>query len=102
MIMASVMKGLNEFRLVFLDLNNLNDSALINQANFEITDGQMEAIKQQHEPRNYLFKNTEHLSMQMIDINSICSLAHTLQSYLVGSFSICQNLSYLVYVEIKT
>ena len=50
------MKGLNEFRLVFLDLNNLNDSALINQANFEITDGQMEAIKQQHEPRNYLQK----------------------------------------------
>ena len=53
----------------------------------------MKMKKQQHEPKKLCFKNAEPLSIQVADFMNICSLTYALQSYLVLSVSICQNLA---------
>lgn len=59
-------------------------------------------MKKQQQPKKYCFKNTEHLSIQVADFMNICSLTYALQSYLVVSVSICQNLAGLMFVKVKT
>ena len=57
--------------------------------------------EQKYEPKKYCFKNPEHLRIQGPDFINVCSLTHAPQPYLVGSFSICQNLVRLIYVKVK-
>ena len=45
----------------------------------------MEVKKQHPKLRNFCFKITKHLSIEMADFINICSDAHVLQLYLVGS-----------------
>lgn len=60
---------------------------------FDVTESHVDVSKQQHELRNNCFKIMENLSIQETYIFDICSLAHVLQSYLVGVSGICQSLA---------
>ena len=75
--------------LIEWHFNNFKDAAYITWLIFK---SQVEVRKQQHKPRNDCFQIMEHSRNQEINFLDICLFTHVLQFYLVGFFSICQNL----------